>query len=76
MRRFNPPFNGNRYVLNKNTGEIHDLDNESSDCKIDKIHPEHVMNCASYEDAWLRAKLLGCPDPNGCHYCLPAKDNG
>ena len=76
MRRYGPPFNGNRYVLNKNTCEIHDLDNESSNCLIDKIHPSHIMNVVSYEDAQLRAILLGCPHPNGCHYCLPSKDNG
>lgn len=37
MRRYNPPFNGNRYVLNKATGEIHDLDNETSLCQINEI---------------------------------------
>lgn len=76
MRRYSPPFNGNRYVLNKNTGEIHDLDNETSECKINKISPKHVMNLASYEDARFRAILLGCPSPNGCYYCNPSKDNG
>lgn len=76
MRRYIKPFNGNRYVLNKNTGEIHDLDNETDSCKIDSIKPEHVMNCVTYEDAELRAVFDGIRNPNGCHYCNPSKDNG
>jgi hypothetical protein len=76
MRRYNSPFNGNRYVLNRNTGEIHDLDNESILCRIDELKPDHVLNCTSYEDAYIRAVLLRCPNPNGCHHCLPSKDNG
>lgn len=76
MRRYASPFNGNRYILNKNTGEIHDLDNESSQCKIEEIKPEHVMNVISYEDALIRAKAFKCPHPNGCYYCLPEYNQG
>lgn len=75
MRRYKTPFNGNRYVLNKSTGEIHDLDNETANCQIDEIKPEHVMNVIDYENAWIRAVALKCPVPNGCHYCMPSKDN-
>lgn len=70
MRRFHSPFNGNRYVLNRNTGEIHDLDNETPQCKIDEIRPEHIMNCASLEDAKLRKLMLNIYG-DGCYYCLP-----
>ena len=77
MRRYNSPFNGNRYVLNKATGEIHDLDYETPQCQIDKINPDNVLNCASYEDAVLRATFLSLDGgANGCHYCNPSKDNG
>lgn len=76
MRRYTYPFNGNRYALNKPTGEIHDLDNEKTLCHIDEINPDNVVNCISYEDAQLRAVLLTTKNPNGCHYCLPTKDNG
>lgn len=51
MRRYTSPFNGKRYVLNKNTGEIHDLDRETSHCRINDIKPEHIFNCSSYEEA-------------------------
>ena len=43
MRRYSSPFNGNRYVLNKTTGEIHDLDNETSFCHIDEMNPDNVI---------------------------------
>jgi hypothetical protein len=35
MRRSQTPFNGKRFLLNINTGEIHDLDNETAECKND-----------------------------------------
>ena len=76
MRRYIKPFNGNRYVLNKSTGEIHDLDNEHKLCHIDEMDPNNVINCATYEDAVLRAIILNSKSPNGCHYCLISKDNG
>lgn len=76
MRRYESPFNGNRYVLNKFTGEIHDLENEHPQCKINEINSNNVINCATYEDALLRAVMLHSKNPNGCHYCLPEKDNG
>ncbi len=76
MRRYNPPFNGNRYVLNKSTGEIHDLDNETTHCQIDEMDFQNVLNCVSYEDAALRAAFLSVYGANGCHYCNPSKDNG
>lgn len=75
MRRYKSPFNGNRYLLNKSTGEIHDLDNESPQCQISEMNPNNVLNCVSYEDAWFRAMAL-VGNPNGCHYCNPEKDNG
>lgn len=56
MRRYEKPYNGNRYLLNKSTGEIHDLDNELAQCQISKMNPDNVINCMSYEDAWLREK--------------------
>ena len=76
MRRYDSPFNGNRYVLNKATGEIHDLDYETSRCQIDKINPDNVINCTSYEDAASRAAFLSINGANGCYYCNPSKDNG
>ena len=76
MRRYKAPFNGSRYVLNEATGEIHDLDRETSLCQIDEMNPFNVINCTSYEDAALRAAFLSVNGANGCYYCNPSKDNG
>lgn len=77
MRRYESPFNGKRYLLNRNTGEIHDLDNESPHCKINQIKTEHIWMDDSYMDCLIAAAML-CPDvkSNGCYYCLREKDNG
>lgn len=77
MRRYSPPFNGKRFVLNKNTGEIHDLNNESVMCKINEMQTEHVYMADTYEEAQIHAIIVdSIRNPNGCHYCLPSKDNG
>lgn len=43
MRRYQYPFSGNRYLGNKNTTEVHDLDNEKTGCKISEIKTEHIV---------------------------------
>jgi hypothetical protein len=36
-RRYNGNMNGERYLGNKNTTEVHDLDNENTNCQINEI---------------------------------------
>ena len=76
MRRSIPPYNGKRYLLNLGTGEIHDLDNETTQCHIDDIKPEHVYNCESYTAAEIWAVMSNIYKSNGCHYCNCSRDNG
>lgn len=77
MIRNNPPFNGNRYILNTNTGEIHDLYNESTNCHIDSIKPEHIYTTDNYDDAIVHAVMVEkIPNPNGCFHCIPSRDIG
>lgn len=76
MRRFEPPFNGKQFLLNKNTGEIHDLDKETQQCHIDSIDPEHIFMGDSYMECEVYYYMDGSFNVNGCHYCLPTKDNG
>ena len=76
MRRLNPPFNGKQFVLNKNTGEIHNLDNETEQCHINSINPEHIYMGSSYLSCLLALDECKCPKNNGCHFCLPEKDSG
>jgi len=77
MRRYDAPFNGKRFLFNKNTGEIHDLDNEDSQCQINKINHEHIYMADTYEEAQIHSILVeNSNNPNGCYYCIPSKDNG
>lgn len=75
MRRYNSPFDGKEFLYNKNTGEIHDLDNEKTLCQINQIKPEHIYMADSYEGAELHSIFVdNSHEPNGCHYCIPSKD--
>jgi hypothetical protein len=65
MRRYNPPFNGKRYIGNKNTMEVHDLDNEKTECEIDKIKTEHVVTFTP--DSLVTAHLQGF---DNCAHCI------
>lgn len=74
MRRSQPPFNGKRYLLNRNTSEIHDLDNETEQCHIDDIHPNHIVMGDSYMECLIAAGIYDGAKGNGCYYCLRDKD--
>lgn len=51
MRRTDRPFNGKQFILNKSTGEIHNLDCESPLCCIDKIDTDQIFACDTYAEA-------------------------
>lgn len=76
MRRYESPFDGKRYLLNRNTGEIHDLDNETEHCHINDINPNHIVMASSYMECLIAASIYGEAKGNGCYYCLRDKDNG
>lgn len=65
MRRWYPPFNGKRYIGNINNNEVHDLDNEKAECKIDEIKHDHVriFNPDTHE----KAKRQGF---DNCAHCI------
>lgn len=76
MRRNGPPYDGKRYILNKNTLEVHDLDCEQSSCRINEIKDEHIYSCDSYSEAEIYSIMLLQRNCNGCAYCMPEKNNG
>lgn len=76
MVRMQRPFNGKRFILNLNTGEIHDLFYETPECRIDEIRPDHVRAYDSYEQAEIAARVRGTTHVNGCHYCNSSRDTG
>ena len=67
MRRSREPFNNKRYVLNKNTGVAHDLDNENfSGCQIDEIKKDHI-----YASDYYYTDIKEHSDyKENCDYCL------
>ena len=63
-RRHTGNMNGERYLGNTNKKEVHDLDNESTNCQIDEIiHAGHDKPFTSHSSA----KSAGY---DNCAYCL------
>lgn len=68
-RRYYSPYNGQKYLLNTNTKEVHDLDNEQPECKINHILSQHIkmfddVNSAlNYPSTYTRTN-------DGCAHCL------
>lgn len=65
MRRYNWPFNGNRYIGNTNTNEVHDLDNEKTGCRINEIKTDHIKTFIP--DTHSEAKRQGF---DNCAHCI------
>ena len=62
-----------RYLANKNTHEIHDLENEQVNCQINEIKPEHRVSLQSIEDVKRWIEKFGY---NGCKWCLEEYHTG
>ncbi|MDI9412098.1 MAG: hypothetical protein QM401_00775 [Bacillota bacterium] len=65
MRRWYPPFNGKRFIGNTNTTEVHDLDNEQTNCQINEIKTHHIQTFSP--DTHAEAERQGF---DNCHWCL------
>lgn len=64
MRRYTGNMNGERYLGNTNTTEVHDLDNEQTNCQIDEIiKAKHDKPFNSLTDA----RSAGY---DNCAYCI------
>lgn len=68
MIRYHLPFEGKRFLLNKSTRQIHDLENESSMCNIDDIS---LKNLHMYESENEIQELVTYDECDGCYWCLP-----
>lgn len=75
MRRNYYPFNGKRFLLNKNTNEVHDLDHETEQCQISEIKSEYIEMFDDSISAFI-AQTFRTGRTNSCHWCFPEKDNG
>ncbi|MFH1499722.1 MAG: hypothetical protein ABII82_18070 [Verrucomicrobiota bacterium] len=63
-RRYTGNMNGERYLGNTNTKEVHDLDNEQTQCQIDEIIAAGNDKPFDYLST---AQSAGY---DNCHYCL------
>lgn len=66
MLRYNLPYDGMRYIGDKDSKLIHDLDNESSLCYINNISEEKIIMLESEDDVQI---LCETENYRGCHWC-------
>ena len=66
MRRYNGNMNGERYLANTNTSskEVHDLDNEKTNCQIDEIIE------AGHDKPYNSLEKAHEGGFDNCHYCI------
>lgn len=64
MRRYTGNMNGERYLGNVNTTEVHDLDNEKSLCQIDEIIK------AGHDQPFQSLEAAHRAGYNNCHWCI------
>jgi hypothetical protein len=57
-------MNGERYLGNVNTTEVHDLDNETTHCQIDEIID------AGHDKPFDSLSSAHAAGYDNCHYCL------
>lgn len=60
-----------RYLLNVNTGEVHDTDNVQTDCYLSLISEEHRRWFDSLDEALSYPYNDGIKHNDGCAHCLP-----
>lgn len=68
MIRYEEPFDGKRFLANKRSKEIHDLENSSSMCNIDNISEKNILMIESENEV---VDLCHSEGYNGCYWCLP-----
>ena len=62
-----------RYLGNNNTMEIHDLENQNTNCQINEILEEHKVWFNTLEDAKAAMRHEGY---NGCRWCMSKYHTG
>ena len=63
-RRWKGNMNGERYCGNTQTKEVHDLDNEKSQCQIDEII------AAGHDKPFNTLEAAHTAGYDNCHYCV------
>ena len=67
---------GYYYLVNKNTGEVHDLKNNKPRCGIDKMSSKNkkFLSTSEYTELMANGKFNN-KTVNGCRYCNPNADS-
>lgn len=52
-----------RFLGNKNTKEVHDLNNEKEQCQVEEIKPEHKVEFTSVAEAHSKGF-------DNCYWCI------
>lgn len=60
-----------RYLLNMNTGEVHDTENYHVECYLSLISEEHKRWFDNLSDALAYPYNDGVKHNDGCAHCLP-----
>jgi len=63
-RRYSGNMNGERYLANTNTTEVHDLDNEQTNCQIDEIIK------AGHDRPYNSQSAANSAGYDNCAYCI------
>lgn len=63
-------YDGYKYILNMNTGVVHDLSNTQDGCKLDEIKDEHMYPFNSWfwddkEGHGYKERCDHCMEPDG-----------
>jgi hypothetical protein len=63
-RRYSGNMNGERYLANTNKTEVHDLDNEKTNCQIDEIIK------AGHDRPYNSQSAANSAGYDNCAYCI------
>lgn len=66
MKRYTGNMNGEKYCGNTNKSEVHDLDNEKTNCQIDEIINAH------HDKPFTSLSSAHAAGYDDCDYCLPS----
>lgn len=66
---------GYKYVLNINTGEVHDLDNLTNRCQVGRIADKNKKYLTKKQFQKSINCVINNKRVNGCRYCIPKSDN-
>lgn len=65
---------GYTYLLNLNTGEVHDTNNIKARCHVDSISKKNKKYLTKKQFEKAVGSVINKKDVNGCRFCNPKKN--